>query len=306
MTPTLVIVAGPTATGKTDAAIALASLLPGVEIINADSRQVIRGIDAITAAPSAEQRAAVPHHLYGIREPGAPFSVADWLAQAAPLIDVVRARQGTPVVTGGTGLFIDSLLYGLDPLPPPDPQRRMARMAVAAQPDGLRELVKELQSRDPAGAAGLDLANPRRVIRALEILDDTGAPLADAWRRRGNRPTLPEGTIFAGLDTDKTAHAVWIQRRAQRLIESGDAVADVTRLLAAGVAAEVITGCGIGCREAIALAAGEISPATAATGIADRTRRYAKAQRTYLRRDDHVRWVDAALPAEAVARQILG
>jgi tRNA dimethylallyltransferase len=239
----LLVVTGPTATGKTPLAVAVAERLGAVELVNADSRQVIRGLTVGTCAPTAAELRGVPCHLVGVRDPGEPFTVAAWLRLARPVVEDIDRRGALPLVVGGTGFYIGALVDGLDLAEvEPDPVTREWRFALAERPEGLAGLAAELGRRDPQGAAGVDLRNPRRVVRALEILD-------------------AHGTLAAA---------------------------------------------GIGYREALAVHDGLCGVDDAVDRLVRRTLRYAKAQRTWFRRDPRIRWlVRDARPVDRLAGEVI-
>jgi tRNA dimethylallyltransferase len=255
------------------------------ELLNADSRQVLRGLRIGTNTPGPGELGGVPCHLLGITDPGRPFSVADWLAAARACLADLDSRRVRAIVVGGTGLYVRALLDGLDlDGAPPDPVRRAALNATAGSPEGLAGLAGELRQRDPVGAAGIDLRNPRRVVRALEIVDARGSL---AGRRRGGatRPSLR-----IGLDAAPELHRVWIVERARGMMEGG-LLEETAAALARGVPPEALDASGIGYREARAVLDGKLSGAEAVAEIVRRTARYAKAQRTWFRADRSVVWL---------------
>ena len=292
-----VILAGPTASGKTELALALARESPRVEIINADSRQTLAGLYVGTCAPAPETLSAAPHHLFGYRPPGHPPTAAEWLADADAALAAVAARGNVALVVGGTGLYLRALLFGLDDTgPAPDPVFRRRRTELAATPAGADALRTELRQRDPGAAERIDMANPRRVIRALEIIDATGEGLGRVWRG-GAPPRLP------GLSLSVAPEELGrrIERRALAMFADGGIQNEVTESLAAGVTESELIASGIGYREALELLAGTIGADEAVRRTAERTRRYAKAQRTFLRSLPTLQPV----PADAAAR-VLG
>jgi tRNA dimethylallyltransferase len=281
----LIAVVGPTATGKTALAARLAVRLGAAELVNADSRQVLRGLHVGTNTPGPEDLAGVPCHLLGISDPGAPFSVADWLAAARDCLATLDRRAVRPILVGGTGLYVRALLDGLElDGAPPDPARRAALSARAASPEGLAGLAEELRQRDPEGAVGIDLRNPRRVVRALEIVETRGSLAA---RGRGGT-THP--SIRIGLDATPDLHRGWIAERARAMM-AGGLLEETAAALARGLPSEALDGSGIGYREALAVLDGKLSEAEAVVGIVRRTARYAKAQRTWFRADRNVVWL---------------
>ena len=190
--PALAAIVGPTGSGKTDLSLALAGEIP-LEILVADSRQVYRGMDIGTAKPDAKARATVPHHLLDLIDPGEPFSVAEWAAQARRAFAGVAGRGRLPLLVGGSGLYLAAVLDGYAFGPPPSPAAR-ALLRAELEQRGLEPLVQRLRAQDPATAAAIDLRNPRRVQRALERVTADGggatAPPAGPVRLIGiERPT---------------------------------------------------------------------------------------------------------------------
>lgn len=296
----IIAVVGPTAVGKTPLAVALARRLGDAELVNADSRQVIRGLRVATCTPGAGDLAGVPCHLLDLRDPGEPFTVADYAAAAAPVLDALAARGSTAIVVGGTGLYLAAALDGLAlPGGPPDPEARRERDAMAATPAGLATLVAELRRRDPQGVSTIDLRNPRRVVRALELVESLGS-LAAARRRRPARPA-----VWLALDAPRPLHARLIEARARAIFESGALTAEVDCALSGGVSPAALDAAGIGYREALALRDGRIDVDQAIAETARRTARYAKAQRTWFRRDPRLRWHERGdAPVESLVDEV--
>lgn len=273
--PQPVYVCGPTAAGKSAFALELAERLDG-EIVNADAFQLYRGLEVLTAAPGAVERARVPHHLYGVLEPRQTMDAGTYLRLARPVIEEIRNRGRTPVVTGGSGLYLKFLTHGPAPLPQGDPA---LRAAMDSRP--LEELVAELWRVDPVEAARTNPRNRRYVSRALEICHLTGRPastLRDQW-------TAGTAAVAASL----RGHLL---RRARAELHAR--IADRTRAMLAGgaideVAAltEVSATCvkAIGIREIKSLLAGGIDRSTCEELINAATRQYAKRQETWFRRE---------------------
>jgi len=283
--PLAVAVVGPTATGKTSLAVRLAQRLGSAELINADSRQVLRGLRVGTNAPCAADLAGVPCHLLGIADPGEPFSVADGLAAARDCLADLGARGVRPILVGGTGLYVRALLDGLDlDGRAPDRERRAALNARAASPEGLAALTAELHRADPEGAATIDLRNPRRVVRAVEIVEDRGSLAA-----RGRNCGLVTGPRI-GLDAPSPLHRRWVLERAEAMF-AGGLLEETADALARGVTAAALEGSGIGYYEALEVLGDRMSKTEATAEIARRTLRYARAQRTWFRADHAVEWL---------------
>ncbi|MEO8511255.1 MAG: tRNA (adenosine(37)-N6)-dimethylallyltransferase MiaA [Chloroflexota bacterium] len=306
--PALLGIVGPTASGKTDLALALARELR-VEILVADSRQVYRGMDIGTAKPDAAAQAAVPHHLLDLVDPDEPFTVAQWVAAARRLIPEIAARGALPLVVGGSGLYVTSLTDGHDYDAQAWSPEVRARLSERLAVDGLEALAERLGTLAPAVAARTDLRNPRRVVRALERAESgDGGALPRAEPYRGHVALL-------GLDRPRDVIVARIEARAQRLWESG-LLDEVRTLLDAGFGPQLEPMTGHGYREAARHLAGEWSRDEALETMVRRTRQYAKRQMTWFRRDARITWLDAGdgpaddtalvARAAAAARALLG
>lgn len=286
MTHPLLVVVGPTCSGKTALAVAAARALSPAEILNADSRQVRRGLRVGTCAPSPGELNGVRCELLDLCDPGDAFTVADWLTAARACLGRLDRSGVRAVVAGGTGLYVTALVDGFDlGLVPPDPERRAERTELAATEGGLQALASELQDRDPEGAATIDLHNSRRVIRALEIIDARGGSVHTAQRR-----SSPREAVMVGLDVARPIHVRWIEHRTAAMFESGGIQDEVRGMQSRGVDRQAIGGCGIGYGEALDLLEGHIGMEAAMQATTRRTLRYARAQRTWFRRDPRLTW----------------
>jgi tRNA dimethylallyltransferase len=302
MTRPLLVIVGPTCSGKTALAVAAAAVLEPAEILNADSRQVRRGLRIGTCAPSPAELHGVRCHLLDLCDPGEPFTVADWLTAARRCLERLDRAGTRGVVAGGTGLFVTALVDGFDLAQvPPDPERRADRTEHATTPEGLASLVAELRHRDPAGAETIDLHNPRRVIRALEILDAKGGSVATAKRR-----TTPRPAVMVGLEVARPVHARWIEHRIAAMFDTGGLQAEVRWLRSRGLDDSTIGSCGIGYAEAVDLIDGHIGLDAAMQATMRRTLRYARAQRTWFHRDNRISWFRPDLMSfEELAGEVL-
>jgi tRNA dimethylallyltransferase len=291
----LVGIVGPTATGKTDLALALGGRLP-LEILVADSRQVYRGMNVGTAKPDADARAAVPHHLLDLVDPDEAFSVADWVAAARRIVPEVASREHVPLIVGGTGLYISALVDGHDyAMQPWSPEVR-ARLADELEAGGLEPLVARLRALDPRAAARIDLRNPRRLLRALERAEAGGGGVVPS-------ATPYDGSVvLVGLDRPRDVLYRRIDERARAMFTEGGLLDEVRGLLDAGSTPDLRPMSGHGYREAAAHLAGESSLEEAIDVTARRTRQYAKRQLSWFRRDPRIRWLDAGDgPSDALA-----
>ena len=270
--------AGPTAAGKTAAALAIAQALP-VEIVSVDSALVYRGMDIGTAKPSAGERAQVPHHLIDLIEPTEAWSAAQFIAEARRLVGEIRARGRLPLLVGGTMLYFKALLDGLDEMPPADAAVRAALDAEAAA-NGWPALHAELARVDPATAARLPPGDAQRIQRALEVFRLTGRPISSFHRARGPAPDTPP------LLSLEPASRAWLHERiAQRFMQMLDAgfVDEVRALRARGDLHPALPSmrC-VGYRQAWEALDADDLAALPERGIAA-TRQLAKRQLTWLR-----------------------
>jgi tRNA dimethylallyltransferase len=288
---------GPTATGKTALALALADHLP-VEVVSADSRMVYRWMDIGTAKPTAAERARVPHHMVDVVDPDAPYSVALYQAQALEAIGRIRRRGRVPLLVGGTGLYFRAVCDGLRiPAVPPDPAYRQEMEALAAR-EGWPALQAELARVDPPSAARIDPRNVRRVIRALEVQRATGVAFS-AWQVR-RAPSFR--TVFVGLDLPRPLLYERIDRRVIEQVDAG-LIEEVRSLVGRGYDSGVTPMNGFGYREIGEYLRGECSREAALTRYQQATRHYARRQLTWFRPDGRVHWLDAATatPADVMA-----
>jgi tRNA dimethylallyltransferase len=284
-TAPIIGVVGPTASGKTDLALALARRLPA-EILVADSRQVYRGMDIGTAKPDAAARSVVPHHLIDLVDPDEPFTVADWVGRARPLVGEVVARGSVPMLVGGTGLYVSALLDGHDYGAQSWAPARRAALAEELAATGLEPMAERLYRLAPEIAERTDLRNPRRVLRALER-----AEFGDAEPPRAAPHAGPVALV--AIDRPRDVLYRRIDERARRLFLADGLLDEARALLDAGYGPELRPMTGHGYREAMRHLAGEWSVEAAIEQTARHTRHYAKRQLTWFRRDTRVTWLSA-------------
>jgi tRNA dimethylallyltransferase len=305
--PPLIVIAGATATGKTALAIELAEALAAggrpAEIISADSRQVYRGLDIGTAKATAEERAGVPHHGLDLIDPDRAFSVADFVAHATTALAAIAGRGGVAILAGGTGLYLRAVARGLDTAAlPSDPSIR-ATVERRLTEEGLPSLVERLRAIAPASAARVDLRNPRRVVRALEIAELVGdAP-----------PPPPRGypgrVTWIGLTLDAAEHAHRIEVRARGQFETG--LLDEARGLRDRFDPALPAFSAIGYREAWSVLDGTATLDETIALDAQRTIAFTKRQRTWFRAEPDIVWLDGTgspplADALEAARRLLG
>jgi tRNA dimethylallyltransferase len=287
--PRLVVLCGPTAAGKTAAAMELACRLP-LEVVSADSRQVYRRMDVGTAKPSREERDRVPHHLLDVVWPDEDFDAAAYASQAAAAIAAIDRRGCLPLVVGGTGLYLRALTGGLVDLPRPDPRLR-ERLQQQAEVEGNAVLHRQLADVDPVSARALHGNDRVRLIRALEVFLQTGRPLS-VWRGEHGFRSQRYRVLKIALAPPRAELYRRIDERAAAMF-SGGLVEEAAALLAAGYAPELKALQTIGYREAVQLLRGATSPAAALAAVQQTTRRYAKRQLTWFRADPEIIWVDS-------------
>ena len=264
--------AGPTAVGKTDVAVAIAEACDG-EIVGADAFQIYEGLNILTAKPSAEDMARVPHHLVGTVSLTESFNVARYLEAALAAITDIRSRGKLPIVAGGTGLYIRALTRGLADIPAGSDELRAELASVP-----LPELLVRLEALDPEAAAAIDTKNPRRVLRALEVCLISGKPFSSFRQEWQTEP------FFHGVLLERNREELYerIDRRTVAMFKEG-VVEEVRTALADGVSATAEQV--IGWREIVALLRGELTQAEAIATIQQITRRYAKRQLTWFKRE---------------------
>jgi tRNA dimethylallyltransferase len=304
--PPLIVICGATATGKTGLAIRLAEWLAEqgrpAEIISADSRQVFRGLDIGTAKVSAAEQARVRHHGIDLVEPDQPFSVADFTRHAREVLGRLSERDAVAILAGGTGLYLRAVARGLDAdALPSDPDVR-ARLEAQLEAEGLEPLIDRLRVLAPSQAARVDLRNPRRVVRALEIAELRG----DAG------PPAPLGydgpSTWIGLTVDTPTHGRWIAERARAQFDAG--LIDEARALRDRFDSGLPAFSAIGYREAWAVLDGRLTRDAAIELDAHRNVAFAKRQRTWFRSEPGIHWMDAASDplsdAQAAIRDVAG
>jgi tRNA dimethylallyltransferase len=275
-----VLIAGPTASGKSALALALARKTGGI-IVNTDSMQVYRDLKAITARPTPDEEAEVPHRLYGHVDAAVNFSAGAWVADAAQVLRQANAEQRLPIFVGGSGLYFKALTRGLSAVPPIPTEVREAVRA-RLEHDGVEALHAELARRDPSSAERLKSRDRTRIARALEVVEATGRSLSD-WHREGLPPLLPEGTFRAlFLDPERDVLYARIDARFEAMLKAG-ALEEVARLAARKLDPLLPAMKAHGVPALISHLAGDLTLEDASViGRAD-TRHYAKRQFTWFR-----------------------
>ncbi len=284
----VIAVVGPTATGKTALAVALARALDG-EVVSVDSMQLYRGMDIGTAKPTAAEKMGVRHHMIDVADPAEDWSVARYVREATRCVEDIRGRGKRPILAGGTGLYLDALLAGQTFADAPDPALR-ASLQARLEAEGPAALHEQLRKIDPESAARLPVTDTKRVLRALEIYETTGETITEHDRKSR---LLPPRYTAARIGLDFASRQdLWarIDRRVDTMMEQG-LPDEVRRLLAAGVSPACTAMQAIGYKELTAAVLGHGSLAEAAETVKLRTRQYAKRQRTWFRRAADTHWI---------------
>ncbi len=301
MTSRLLCLLGPTAVGKTEIAIQLAQRL-NAEIVSVDSRQIYRQMDIGTAKPTLEEQQAARHHLIDCVDISQPFSVADYQSVADAAIADIQNRGKRVLLVGGAGLYFRAIVEGLFEGPGANPALRKRLEAEAAQ-NGVDSLHKRLQTCDPASADRIHPNNLVRVIRALEVYELTGTPMSELqqqWRPEKQRYPF----IAFGLTMPRVLLYRRIEQRVDVMLANG-LIAEVESLLAAGYARDSVALQSFGYRELIAYLDGDCTYLDAISQLKQNTRRFAKRQLTWFRKDTRIEWLDRESTSDIVGN-ILG
>ena len=280
----VLVLAGPTGSGKSDLAVRLAERIDG-EIVNADSMQVYRGMDVGTAKPPAEALARVPHHLLDIVTPDQNFTASDFRCEAAAAIVDIDRRGKKAIVVGGTGLYIRALLQGLVDSPTGDPELRMQFADISGE-----ELLRRLFLVDPETAARLHVNDRVRIIRALEVFSQTGRPISAFRSEHGFSETYYDALKIA-IKVDRQELYRRIEIRVEQMLQQG-LVEEVRSILASGYTSECKSMRSIGYKEISAYLSGEIALDQAVELIKRDTRRYAKRQMTWFTKENDIYWLE--------------
>lgn len=285
----LLILTGPTAVGKTALSIRLAKAVDG-EIVSADSMQVYRGMDIGSAKIRPEETEGIPHHLIDVLDPEEEFHVVRFQQMAEEAIQEIHAKGKIPILTGGTGFYIQSVLYGIDFTEQEEDPEFRKRMEKFAEEKGAEALHEKLRDVDPASAEKIHPNNIRRTIRALEFYEKTGVPISEHNRKEAQKES-PYSFCYFVLTDDRQKIYGQIERRVDRMIEDG-LIDEVKRLREQGCTKEMVSMQGLGYRQILSWLDGEISYEEAVRLIKRDTRRFAKRQLTWFRRERDVIWVD--------------
>ena len=287
--PKVVCVVGPTASGKTKMGVALARRFGG-EVVSVDSMQIYRGMTVGTAAPTPEEMEGIPHHMIAVADPSESWSVARYIDAADRCVQDILRRGRLPVLVGGTGLWLDALIRGTgfaEGHQGSDTRRALQKRMEA---EGAAVLLEELRRIDPEAAAKLHLKDEKRIIRALEVWQETGETITAHDRRTQEMPPRYDA-VYIGLDFVRRQDLRdRIDARVDKMVEQG-LLEEVRSLLSAGLPPDATALQAIGYKQFLAVDRGEITAAEAVEEVKLRSRQYAKRQLTWLRRNSAIHWL---------------
>ena len=303
----IICIAGPTASGKTALAVELAKLLDG-EVVSCDSMQVYRGKDIGTSKPTKDEMQGIPHHMIDVADPEEDFSVSRYCQMAAPIVDDIVARGKTAIIAGGTGLYMDSLMRGNDFAPFPSTGGR-EELEAQADREGMAAMLALLRAVDPDSAARLPVSDRKRIIRALEVYRETGETITAHNEKTRQLPPRYR-PVWLGLDfADRQELYRRIDLRVEAMLRQG-LIGEIQSLLASGIPAKCTAMQAIGYKEFVTALDGGCTIEEAAAQVQQSSRRYAKRQLTWFRRNPETHWLtrDHAVGPEEIllqARQVL-
>ena len=289
MIPKVVVITGPTATGKTKLAVALAKEFDG-EIVSADSMQLYRRMDIGTAKVTPEEAEGIVHHMIDIAEPNESYSVSRYVEDAAKCVDDILSRGRLPIIAGGTNLYIDSLISGRDFADNEYDNALRQELDREYDAHGGEKMLETLRGFDPERAAKLHPADRRRIIRAIEVYRLTGKTITQHDLETRQRPPRYDAAIIALDFEDRAMLYERIDRRVDLMVEQG-LFAEVESLIKSGLSDECTAMQAIGYKEPAAFLRGEITKDEAIELIKRESRRYAKRQLTWLRRNEDIFWI---------------
>lgn len=279
----VVSIVGPTASGKTELAIEVAKRL-GTEIVNADARQVYKGMAIGTAQPTPKERSAAPHHFIDFLDPQTLYSAGAFEADAVPVLSALCRQNGTAVLAGGSGMYVEAALRGLDDLPADLAVRKVLNARL--QSEGLDPLLEELKQLDPTHAEKMDANNPQRVVRALEVCLSTGVPFSSF--HKGQEKERPWRVVSIGLRPDRALLRKRIGARAEQMMAQGW-LEEVQALLPYRESNALNT---VGYKELFQHLDGTMPLEDAMAQLTTKTRQFAKRQMTWFRKDPRTTWFD--------------
>ncbi|MFZ4620695.1 MAG: tRNA (adenosine(37)-N6)-dimethylallyltransferase MiaA [Bacteroidota bacterium] len=299
--PNVIVIAGPTASGKTSLSLAVAELIPA-EIVSADSRQIFKHLTIGTAKPTVDELSKAPHHFIDILQPDQRFNAGDFQVQGRECISGILSRERLPIVTGGTGLYVQAVVDGFFEQPGISGEVR-SQLEQRLEQEGKDALYRELQSVDPRSARSMDASKYRRVIRALEVFHETGKPISQHHQEHTVEPVY--NALFFGLDWDRAVLYDRINRRVETMLSDGF-IEEVEKIRSMGFDDRFQSLQTVGYKEAFAFLRKEITKERMIELMKQNTRRFAKRQLTWFRREERMKWfkISAEDQLPIIARQI--
>ena len=284
----IICIAGPTASGKTALAVELAKITNG-EVVSCDSMQVYRRMDIGTAKPTPEEMQGIPHHMLSVAEPDEDFSVSRYCEMATPIIDDIIVRGKTAIVAGGTGLYMDSLIRGNNFAPYPSTGRR-EELEALADAKGIEAVIEQLRAVDPQTADRLHPSDRKRIIRAMEVYLETGETITAHNLKTQAVPPRYSPVWFALCDADRAELYKRIDNRVEAMVEAG-LIGEIQTLLNSGIPEKATAMQAIGYKEFVDALAGRSSMEEAIALVQQSSRKYAKRQLTWFRRNPQIHWL---------------
>lgn len=284
----IICIAGPTASGKTALAVELAKVTNG-EVVSCDSMQVYRHMDIGTAKPTLDEMQGIPHHMLSVAEPWMDYSVSCYCKAATPIVDDILARGKTVIIAGGTGLYMDALIRGNNFAPYPTTGRREELEELAGR-QGIEAVLQMLEMVDPESARRLHPSDKKRIIRAMEVYLETGQTITEHNLRTQAIPPKYNPIWFALEDTDRAQLYNRIDRRVEAMLETG-LIQEIRHLLEMGVSEKCTAMQAIGYKEFVDALNGLCSIEEATAQVQQASRRYAKRQLTWFRRNPNIHWL---------------
>ena len=289
MIPQVICVVGPTATGKTKMGVALAHRFGG-EVVSVDSMQIYRGMAIGTAAPTPEEMEGIPHHMVGVADPAESWSVARFVSEADVCVQDILRRGRRPILVGGTGLYLESLIRGTDFAAGSADGETRQRLQQRLEQEGVGPLLAELRAIDPDSAARLHPSDEKRILRALEVYRETGKTISAHNAETRDLPPRYDA-VWIGLQfRDRADMKTLIDRRVDAMVAAG-LLEEVGQLLESGLPREATALQAIGYKEFLGVLDGTATVEEAVAEVKLRSRQYAKRQLTWLRRNPDIHWI---------------
>ena len=293
----IICIAGPTASGKTALAVALAHAVNG-EVVSCDALQIYKKMNIGTAKPTEAEMEGIPHHMLSVAEPEEDFSVSRYCEMATPIVEDILSRGKTAIIAGGTGLYMDALIRGNTFAPYPSTGRRQELEQLAAQ-EGIDAVLCKLREVDPESAARLHPSDQKRIIRAMEVYLETGETITEHNRKTQEIPPRFSPVWFALEDENRQDLYDRIDRRVLQMLDEG-LIAEIEALLSSGVPEKATSMQAIGYKEFVDFLAGRCSLEDATVLVQQASRHYAKRQLTWFRRNQNIHWLRRAPGEETV------